>query len=373
MPYFNSKILYIVSTRDELDSTTSDAIYLVKYLSRKYRVKHIIIKESLKLKNSVILFTDKHHYLSVFEVIDPSNIVIATWWHGWKGTMINVNKSVLRRCLARLRIKTEVAESWFTTSKTYQILLLKLAKSMGNLYKLICSCDEVIERIVKEHNIPREKIIKIPLGVDLEIFQPASDEAEREQIKERLGLPKDKFIIGNFSRDTQMDGTPKWVKDPETFIKVIKNVYQEEKGIFVLLTNQRRGFVKHYLEKLDIPFKHIKEKEHRKLSDIYKITDLSLITSREEGGPNQLYESMASETVVVSTRQGMALEWLWDGSNGFLCDIEDVNCLTQKTLQLLRSPSLRNEFNRKNLEIVKKLDWKVIADQHDELIFSKIL
>jgi len=274
------KTLYIASASSELESSSSDAIYLIKYLSKKYKIKNIRPKQSLTLKNSVILFVDRHHYFSVFEDLDSSNTIITTWWHGWKGTKANINRNLLRYYLSKFGLQTKVAKTWFTVDNYYADLLAKLPKGMIKAYKVICSCNEVIERLVKYHNIPREKIVKIPIGVDLDIFQPVKDEREKEKIKAKLGVPKDKFIIGNFSRDTQMDGTPKWVKDPESLIKVIKNIYQKHPNIYILLTNQRRDFVKHYLKKFKIPYKHIIEKKHNKLPDIYKITDLSLITSR---------------------------------------------------------------------------------------------
>lgn len=366
------KTFFIVRTMSELDSSSSDALYLDKYLCFKYNIKHICPKESMSLKNSVVLFIDRHHFLSVFEKLDNSNKIIATWWHGWKGTLVNVNKNPFVRFCSRFKIPFQAASSWRTLND-HLPLLEKLNRALPGLNKLICSCDEVINRLVQFHNIPREKIVKIPIGVDLETFKPASSEQERQAIKKKLGIPLDKFVIGNFSRDTRMDGSPKWVKDPEAFLKVIRNVHRENRQVFVLLTNRRRGFVKHHLKKLGIPFLHLKEKQHAKMTDIYKATDLSLITSREEGGPNQLYESWASGVAVVSTAQGMALDWLIDNKNGLMCPIEDIACLTEKTKQVIENAALQETLIKNGFETAKELDWKKISQKYDELIFSKIL
>lgn len=364
------KTFYLVALPDELLSSSADAIYLIKYLKDKYNIVPVLPKEASKVKNSLLLFMDRHHYLSCWKKLDPSNIIIATWWHGWQGTKVNVNKSFLKRVLAKARIKTESAREWQESGKPYEKLMKEFEQASKKLYKIICSCDIAINRLVEHHHIPKEKIVKIPIGVDLEVFEPAVSFEEKQAVREKIGLPQDRFIIGNFSRDTQVDGSPKWVKDPLTFVEVLSLVQKEVPQIHVLLTNQRRGFVKHLLKERGIPFSHLVKKEHSKIADIYKATDLSLITSREEGGPNQLYESMASKVAVVSTYQGMAPEYLRDNLNGFLCPIEDVECLAKKTIELIKNPELKRRFEEKAFEDVKPLSWQAIVEEYDKLIYS---
>ncbi len=366
----DKKTFYLVALPNEFSASSADAVHIAKYLEHKYNIVKVVPKDTLKIKNGLILFMDRHHYLSVWKKLDPSNIIITTWWHGWQGTRVNINKSFFKRVLAKLRIKTEVANEWQESGKPYEKLMKEFALASQKLYKIICSCDIAINRLVESHNIPKDKIVKIPIGIDLEIFKPVSDESEKAEIKEKLGLPKNRVIIGNFSRDTQVDGSPKWVKDPLTFVEVLSRVQKECPNIHILLTNQRRGFVKHHLNKRGIPFTHLVKKEHAKIADIYQATDLSLITSREEGGPKQLHESMASKVAVVSTYQGMAPEWLHDNENGFLCPIEDIDCLAKKTIELIKNETLRKRFEEQALVDVRPLSYEVVVEKYDQLLAS---
>lgn len=368
----SQKTIYIVRLKGDWESSSSDANYLEKYLSSKYNIQNILPQQSIGMKNKVLFFIDRHHFLSVAKKLDPSNKVISTWWHGWNGTLVNKNKNPLVSLLARVGFPFEKASSWKTESE-YGKLLLKFIEASKQLSYIVCSCDEVINRLVNFHQIPREKIVKLPIGVDLEVFKPAENEQERKEIKKDFGIKESQFVIGNFSRDTQMDGTPKWVKDPETLIKVLQNIYKSHPEILVLLTNQRRGFIKYHLHKLGIPFLHWSSPSHADIAKIYKATDLSLITSREEGGPNQLYESWACGVPVVSTAQGMALDWLLDGVNGLMCPVENADCLAQKTKQIIENSSLRESLVKNGCLTAKELDWKKIAQKYDELLFSKIL
>ena len=63
--------------------------------------------------------------------------------------------------------------------------------------------------------------------------------------------------------------------------------------------------------------------------------DLYLITSREEGGPKGLIESMAAGVPVVSTRVGMAPALIKDGINGAIAAVDDIEGLIEKSMETL--------------------------------------
>jgi len=77
-----------------------------------------------------------------------------------------------------------------------------------------------------EYGVKEEKIVVIPLGIDLSIFKPYS-EKERKKLRKKLKIPLDKTIIGSFQKDGIGWGEglkPKWEKGPDIFCKVIKKI-----------------------------------------------------------------------------------------------------------------------------------------------------
>jgi len=102
----------------------------------------------------------------------------------------------------------------------------------------------------------------------------------------------------------------------------------------------------------------------------YKITDLYIVSSREEGGPKQMLESMASGVPVISTHVGMAPDVIIDGKNGFIVDVEDTKTLTQKTLQLLDNEHLRKNMTDTGLKTALKYDWSIIAQEYAKNIYQ---
>jgi glycosyltransferase involved in cell wall biosynthesis len=70
------------------------------------------------------------------------------------------------------------------------------------------------------------------------------------------------------------------------------------------------------------------------LGEAYRALDVSLVASRQEGGPKTVLESLAAGVPLVTTRVGQAPELVADGENGLLSDVDDVDSLTAAVLRI---------------------------------------
>jgi len=229
------------------------------------------------------------------------------------------------------------------------------------------------EKLV-EMGIPDEKIVVVPLGVDLNAFKPAPVE-EKQKIREEIGIPNDKIVIGSFQKDGAGWGKglePKLVKGPDIFVKAVDELIKEY-DIFVLLLGPARGYVKRELEKRDIPYKHIFLKNYLEIPKYYNVLDLYLVTSREEGGPKAVLEAMATGIPIVSTKVGMAPEIIKDGYNGFLTDVEDVEMLTEKARKILDDGNMAKKMTKNALETIRDYSWEKITKRYYEEIYKRFL
>jgi len=55
----------------------------------------------------------------------------------------------------------------------------------------------------------------------------------------------------------------------------------------------------------------------------------------------------------------------------FLCEIEDIDCLAEKSKSLLKDYELRENFVNENLEQVKKFDWQNIAEKYYQKMYRR--
>jgi glycosyltransferase involved in cell wall biosynthesis len=65
------------------------------------------------------------------------------------------------------------------------------------------------------------------------------------------------------------------------------------------------------------------------VAQAYDAIDVCLVTSRDEGGPRAVLESMATGVPLVSTRVGQAADLVRDGENGWLVDVGDVDAVVE--------------------------------------------
>ena len=191
--------------------------------------------------------------------------------------------------------------------------------------------DEMQELVVGA-GVPRERVFKIPIGVDLEHFP--------------LGRERDgsTFVVGSFLKDGVGMGEghePKLLKGPDAFVAVVARLHERIPELSVLLTGPARGYVRRELERLGIPHRHLVAGSRDELARAYHDVDVCLVTSRQEGGPKAVLESMATGVPLVTTRVGQATDLVVDGRNGLLAEVDDVEALAAAVERVHADAELR--------------------------------
>lgn len=208
----------------------------------------------------------------------------------------------------------------------------------------------------------------IPNGVDTQRFRPAASSAARGAVRRRLGLPEDAFVVGSFQRDGDDEGNPKLVKGPDTLVETLGEV-QQRQPVVALLTGPGRTYVERGLTAAGVPYVRHWAKDQDELAELYHALDVYCISSREEGGPTTLRESMASGVPVVSTRMGLAADVIEHGVNGFVAEVADSHGLAKLIVDLVESPATRARVAESALRAVRPLDFGVIAARYRDEVY----
>jgi glycosyltransferase involved in cell wall biosynthesis len=168
----------------------------------------------------------------------------------------------------------------------------------------------------------------IYLGVDTEKFSPPAD---KNGLRERMGLPMDRPIVGILGRLVRH----KRVVD---FIEAAKLIGEETDAVFLIGgTGPEEARLKSLAKGRDeIVFLG----EVHDPAVFHWLCDVSLLTSVREGLSISLQEAMATACVPVAIDGVGCRELVRDGENGYLFQPGDVHSLAQKTLQALEDPSL---------------------------------
>lgn len=251
-----------------------------------------------------------------------------------------------------------------------------LERMLSNLnsFARVHTASRMMEQRLLTWGVPRKKLIRIPLGVDLQRFGPSPAEMRAKRRKE-LGIPANAVCIGSFQKDGQGMGLglePKRIKGPDVFVKTIEKVAKHY-PVFVLLSAPARGFVKRGLDDLGVPYRHVLLKDFHDVPSLYAALDLYLIASREEGGPAGVLEALASGIPLVTTKVGLAPDVVTHGEDGLLAEIEDADGLAEQVARLIDEPELRVKVARRGLETVKPYDWTNIAARYYREIYAPLM
>lgn len=169
-----------------------------------------------------------------------------------------------------------------------------------------------------------------PYTVDANVFHPLT-EAERDNVRAELGLAPEDFVVGNFHRDSLGAdlSLPKAQKGPDVFVEVVEQAREQIPHLKVLLAGPRRHWLRKELAARGIPYVFRGEEmagddyrvnilDRRELNRLYGALDAVVISSRWEGGPYSVLESLSAGRPVISTRVGMAGDllggWLFGSS-----------------------------------------------------------
>ena len=210
-----------------------------------------------------------------------------------------------------------------------------LRKTRDRWARIQVSHSEMRE-IVLSTGIAPDKVHVIPIAIRIDMFSPATTDT-RTEMRRRLNIPKNAFVVGSFQKDGNGwdEGLePKLIKGPDVLVETLRALKPRIPELFVFLCGPARGYVKQKLTELCIPFRHVFTKHYKEIPPLYHTLDVCLVTSRQEGGPKAVLESMASGIPLVTTRVGQSMDLVRIGENGFMVGIEDVKGLADSVERL---------------------------------------
>ncbi|HTW96825.1 MAG TPA: glycosyltransferase family 4 protein [Candidatus Methylomirabilis sp.] len=332
-----NQLIYVVETNDWIIRWVGE--HVVGNLSRSGLIQGRVSTSAAGLKNKIIHFGSINSFLGNGSLKNKkNNKIVLSWFHVVPGD-------------ERLKYIAEINER----------------------IDLVATSCQATKKELLAAGLRKEKIVVIPLGVDLNDFRVLPS-AEKEAIKIKLGLASSRITIGSFQKDGNGWGEglePKLIKGPDIFCDVMERLAKKH-PLQVLLTGPARGYVKNRLTAAGIPFVHKIFKTQKELNECYNCLDLYLIASRVEGGPEALVESWATAVPVVSTRMGMPADVVRDGENGILAEVNDVAGLAAGAEKILTEQILREKLINNALSEVNKYSWEKLAGQYYEEIYHKL-
>jgi len=184
--------------------------------------------------------------------------------------------------------------------------------------------------LLVDHHIGRESQYHVvPLGFELGPLL-AVDDAARREARGTLGIPADAHVVSTVGRLTA-------IKQHALFLETAQRIAQRDADALFLIAGdgELRGSLEATARALGIEPQTRFLGWRRDLPTIYAASDVFLLTSRNEGTPVALIESLASGVPGVSTDVGGVRDVIDNDQVGLLAPFGDSEALAAAVLALL--------------------------------------
>ena len=158
------------------------------------------------------------------------------------------------------------------------------------------------------------------------------------------------------------------VKRVEDVVHVFSRVKEKIPSVLLLVGD---GPERHHIEEMcranefchEIHFiGKTKDTEH-----LMAVADLFLLTSEFESFGLAALESMASKVPVISTNKGGLPEVMIDGKTGYMCEVGDIDDMTEKALRILTNPELHEQLKKSSFERAKDFELSKVLPKYLDL------
>lgn len=222
--------------------------------------------------------------------------------------------------------------------------------------KIITISDSNNENVLKAVPDAKDKIVQIRNGYDQNIFK--KEEYNKTEILKSIGIEKEYKNIVLFS------GRLVQVKGVDILLQAAK-MYDKEDVLTIIVGD---GILRNELEQLskDLDLKNVKftgSKDQFTLNKLYNIADASVLSSRYEGFPLVVIESLACGTPLVCTDIDSMKNFM-NEKFGIMVEKENPEALAKGIIDVLNK---KEEYNSDEIS-------KYIKDNYSQsLLINKVI
>jgi len=185
--------------------------------------------------------------------------------------------------------------------------------------------------------VAEEKFAVIHSGVDLRSFLDVF--VDPADMKEKLGIPRDSFVVGTVGRLTPVKGQKYLIE------AAAKIVQREPNALFVFLGDGE--LLAGFTETASVPGikDHLKFLGWRPdVADVMSTFDVFVLPSLNEGMGKVLVEAMAMGKPIIASNVGGIQDLVTHGENGLLVPPADSEALANAILDLYENPDKRRSM-----------------------------
>jgi glycosyltransferase involved in cell wall biosynthesis len=230
--------------------------------------------------------------------------------------------------------------------------------------------------LIKNYNIPENKVVIIPMGVDFRKFDLKKDKQKISFKRSYFLEDETKFYMVLFCGYKNYEkGAISILKSIPYIIKKIPKVYFVFIGPSTIAFNRELAKLKKKFEVriINLTPDNLKGYYDPKKIAAFNETDLFLMPSRSDAYGIAFLEAWASRKPVIGSKIGATPDVINDGIDGILVQFDDIEEISNAVIRLLNKKKLRKKLGQTGYRKIKKFNtWENIAKSTNKL-YQEIL
>ena len=246
------------------------------------------------------------------------------------------------------------------------VLLRRRSRLLGPLmWRVILQADifvAVSSDIAQElevQRVPKERIVRIPFGIDPSRFSPIEPE-RKGRLRQELGLPEFGTLVVCATRLLRRQ------KGLDVLLAAWRRVVSDGGNPYLVLLGdgQDRSGLESEARELGLAERVVFTGWRENPETYLAACDLFVLASRSEGLPNALLEAMACGLPVVATQVSGSVDVVND-QVGYLVPVEDAEALAARLRHLIEAPDLRRRMGANARRLIEThYSIQRTAEQH---------
>jgi L-malate glycosyltransferase len=186
-------------------------------------------------------------------------------------------------------------------------------------------------------------------------------------LKDKLNILEDEKVIIHVSNFRAVKRVPDVIK---AFAKIVQHVPAK---LLLVGDGPEMSTVCNLVTELGLRERVLFLGKQDNLAELYSLSDLMLLLSEKESFGLVALEAMACGVPCIGTNIGGIPEVIEDGVTGFICEVGDINRISDKAVTLLQDSNLYDRFSSESITVVReKFNAELIVEQYEK-IYNKLL
>ena len=186
---------------------------------------------------------------------------------------------------------------------------------------LVAISSEIRRELIAMGVHPR-RIRSIPIGVDTEKFRPVSADDKR-RIRQRLSLPADRFILTFTGRLAASKGVPLLIQVWKRLVEAYEDIHLVVVGSSGTFHDSCEAELRDYIEAHHLEESVSLPGQVDNVHEFLQAADVFVFPSESEGFGLSIVEALACQLPTVTTRVGVANDYIENRVNGVLINPKD--------------------------------------------------